>query len=439
MTTHSVLPRNVASKAAFENAMALDVAMGGSTNTVLHVLAAAHEAELDFSLNDIDAISRRVGCICKVAPNSDFHMEDVHRAGGIPAILGELNRAGLLNRDVHTVHSPSMDQWLGDWDIRSGEHHRAGNRAVLRRAGRSPYRRAVLDGQSLEAARHRRGREAASAISNTPTPRTVAWRSCGETCAEDGCVIKAAGIDEELFTFSGPARVVESQEEAVETILEGVIQPGDVLRGSLRGPGRRSRYAGDAVSHRLPEGRRLGKECALHHRRSFLRRHLRPLHRPRLTRGLRPAAPSASSRTATSSRSTSTTAGSTLAVSDDVLAERRAKMDASERPWLPVRSRPSRHHGTPHLRRLRQLRVDRRSPRAQPSLRGVTRCVPVRLRTVATSSPMGIAADQVDGSAKPVPVITPSTAGEPLFCWSSASENLSSDAAASSRCGWFPA
>ena len=116
----SVLPRNVASRHAFENAMALDVAMGGSTNTVLHILAAAHEADLGFTLADIDAVSRRVPCLSKVAPNSSYHMEDVHRAGGIPAILGELGRGGLLHRDVHAVHAASIEAWLGAWDIRGG-------------------------------------------------------------------------------------------------------------------------------------------------------------------------------------------------------------------------------------------------------------------------------------------------------------------------------
>jgi dihydroxy-acid dehydratase len=117
----SVLPKAIASREAFENAVALDVAMGGSTNTVLHLLAAAREADLDFGVADIDAISRRVPCLSKVAPNSQkYHMEDVHRAGGVPAILGELNRGGLLNRDVHAIHAPTLHEWLTDWDIRSG-------------------------------------------------------------------------------------------------------------------------------------------------------------------------------------------------------------------------------------------------------------------------------------------------------------------------------
>src|SRR5665648_704479 len=116
----SVLPRSIASRAAFENSMALDIAMGGSTNTVLHMLAAAHEAELDFTMTDIDALSRRVPCICKVAPSGSYLMEDVHRAGGIPAILGELHRAGLLREDVHAVHAPSLAAWLKEWDVRGG-------------------------------------------------------------------------------------------------------------------------------------------------------------------------------------------------------------------------------------------------------------------------------------------------------------------------------
>src|SRR4029079_7551959 len=115
----SALPRNIATREAFENAMALDVAMGGSTNTVLHILAAAQEGEIDFDLAAIDRTSRRVPCLSKVSPNSDYHMEDVHRAGGIPAILGELWRAGLLHEGVRTVHSPSLAEWLSDWDVRA--------------------------------------------------------------------------------------------------------------------------------------------------------------------------------------------------------------------------------------------------------------------------------------------------------------------------------
>ena len=138
----SALPRNIATRDAFENAMALDVAMGGSTNTVLHILAAAQEGEIDFDLAAIDAVSRRVPCLSKVAPNSDYHMEDVHRAGGIPAILGELWRGGLLNEDVHTVHSPSLEAWLGDVGRpgRRAVGDRLSSCSTPRRAGCAPPR-----------------------------------------------------------------------------------------------------------------------------------------------------------------------------------------------------------------------------------------------------------------------------------------------------------
>ena len=140
----SVLPRAVANRDAFENAMALDVAMGGSTNTILHLLAAAHEAGVNFGLKEIDELSRRVPCLCKVAPSSDYHVEDVHRAGGIPAILGELDRAGLLNRGVRTVHSASLREFLDAWDLGSASVLRRGGRAVPRRAGRRAHHPAVL-------------------------------------------------------------------------------------------------------------------------------------------------------------------------------------------------------------------------------------------------------------------------------------------------------
>ncbi len=177
----SALPRSIATRKAFENAMALDVAMGGSTNTVLHILAAAQEGEVDFDLAAIDAVSRRVPCVAKVAPNSDYHMEDVHRAGGIPAILGELRRAGLLHEDVHTVHSPS----LADVARRVGRPRfsafRGGRGAVPRRAGRGAHHRGVLHEQPVVGARHRRGRAAASATSSTRTRATAGWPCCAAT------------------------------------------------------------------------------------------------------------------------------------------------------------------------------------------------------------------------------------------------------------------
>ena len=151
----SVLPRSIASRDAFENAMALDVAMGGSTNTILHLLAAAHEAGVDFGLKEIDELSRRVPCLCKVAPSSSYHLEDVHRAGGIPSILGELDRAGLLNRGVRTVHSSSLDEFLDAMGPGFGVGQRRGRRAVPRRARRRPHHPAVLAVGALGHTRHR--------------------------------------------------------------------------------------------------------------------------------------------------------------------------------------------------------------------------------------------------------------------------------------------
>ncbi|MFD9737489.1 dihydroxy-acid dehydratase [Umezawaea sp. NPDC059074] len=335
----SALPRTIANRKAFENAMALDMAMGGSTNTVLHILAAAQEGEIDFTLQDIDDISRRVPCLSKVSPNSDYHMEDVHRAGGIPALLGELDRGGLLHRDVHSVHSPSLEQWLGEWDVR----------------GANPSERAV---ELFHAAPGGvRTTEAFSTSNRWSSLDTDAAKGCIHdvehaftkdgglavlrgNLAERGAVIKAAGIDEELWHFEGPARVVESQEEAVSVILKKEIQAGDVLvvryEGPAGGPGMQEMLHPTAFL----KGSGLGKKCALITDGRFSGGssglsigHVSPeaagggaiglvrngdrilidVHERRLE----------------------------LLVDEDVLAERRAKMDASERPWQPVdRVRP---------------------------------------------------------------------------------------------------
>ncbi|CAM5701724.1 Dihydroxy-acid dehydratase [Streptomyces fumanus] len=181
----TVLPRSIATVAAFENAMALDIAMGGSTNTILHLLAAAQEAEVPFGLTEIDALSRRVPCLAKVAPNvaknRTYYMEDVHRAGGIPALLGELHRAGLLNEDVHSVHSPSLADWLKTWDIRGGSPSPEAVELSARRARLRPLRRGVLPVRALgHPGRGRRGRLHPLPPS-TPTPRTAASRCCAAT------------------------------------------------------------------------------------------------------------------------------------------------------------------------------------------------------------------------------------------------------------------
>ena len=259
----SVLPRSIATKSAFENAMSLDVAMGGSTNTVLHILAVAHEARVDFTLDDIDAISRRVPCLCKVAPNSTtYHIEHVHRAGGIPALLGELDRAGLLNRDVHAVHSDSLDQWLGQWDIRSGTASAEAERRYLAAPGGVRTTRAFSTANLFESLE-------TDAVGGCIRSVEHAYTKDGGLAvlkgniAEDGAVIKSAGIDEELFHFVGRAFVVESQEEAVESILAKRVQPGDVVviqyEGPKGGPGMQEMLYPTSYL----KGLGLGKECAL--------------------------------------------------------------------------------------------------------------------------------------------------------------------------------
>lgn len=259
---YSVLPRSVASRAAFENAMALDIAMGGSTNTILHLLAAAQEAEIDFDMRDIDAISRKVPCLSKVAPNGKYYMEDVHRAGGIPAILGELYRGGLLNEDVTTVHSTSMEQWFKDWDIRGGS---ATETAVeLFHAAPGCVRSATAFSQS-----ERWDTLDTDAANGCIRSIEHAYSTEGGLAvlygnlAEDGCVVKTAGVDESIWTFSGPAVVLESQEDAVDAILTKRIKEGDVVviryEGPKGGPGMQEMLYPTSFL----KGRGLGKACAL--------------------------------------------------------------------------------------------------------------------------------------------------------------------------------
>ncbi|HEX8754276.1 MAG TPA: dihydroxy-acid dehydratase [Solirubrobacterales bacterium] len=258
----SVLPRSVATREAFENAMTLDIAMGGSTNTVLHLLAAAREAGVEFTMRDIDELSRRVPCICKVAPNGSYLMEDVHRAGGIPAILGELRRGGLLNEGVGTVHASSMDEWLGTWDVR-GE--RPAEIAVdLFHAAPGCRRSASAFSQSERW-------ESLDLDAAEGCVRDVAHAYSADgglailygNLAERGCVVKTAGVDESILRFRGPAVVVESQEEAVELILGDGVKPGDVVviryEGPKGGPGMQEMLYPTSYL----KGRGLGKECAL--------------------------------------------------------------------------------------------------------------------------------------------------------------------------------
>ena len=259
----SVLPRSVATKAAFENAMAMDVAMGGSTNTVLHLLAAAHEAEVDFTLDDIDRISRAVPCVCKVAPNThEYYIEDVHRAGGIPALLGELNRGGILNQDVHAIHSPSLESWLNDWDVRSGETTEVAKELFLAAPGGVRTTRAFSTANKYV---EHDVDSVAGAIRDTKHAYTADGGLCVlyGNIAEDGAIVKSAGVPEHQFRFSGPAKVAESQEEAVEMILGGQIEEGDVVVVRYEGPKGGPGFQEMLYPTSYLKGIGLGPKCAL--------------------------------------------------------------------------------------------------------------------------------------------------------------------------------
>jgi len=259
----SVLPKAIATREAFANAMRVDIAMGGSTNTVLHLLAAAHEAGVDFDSDDIDALSRITPCICKVAPNTtNYYMEDVHRAGGIAAIIGELDRGGLLDRNVHAVHSPSLDAWLANWDLRGGSalpeaielFHAAPGGVRTTEAFSSTARWDELDTDSE-----------AGCIRDVAHPYTVdgGLAILKGNLAVDGAIVKTAGVPESVWTFRGPAVVTESQEEAVEAILSKRVQPGDVVivryEGPKGGPGMQEMLYPTSYI----KGLGLGQKCAL--------------------------------------------------------------------------------------------------------------------------------------------------------------------------------
>jgi dihydroxy-acid dehydratase len=258
----SVLPRSIASFKAFENAMALDIAMGGSTNTILHLLAAAQEAGVDFGVTDIDRLSRKVPQLCKVAPSTQkYHMEDVHRAGGVLAILGELDRAGLLHRDLPTVHSVSMSAALEHWDVcRTKDEsvhtfYRAAPGNVPTQQAFSQEKRwpeLDLDRKNgcIRSLEHAYSKEGGLAV-------------LFGNLAVDGCVVKTAGVDESILKFSGPARIFESQDAAVTGILNDQIKAGDVViiryEGPRGGPGMQEMLY--PTSYIKSKG--LGKACAL--------------------------------------------------------------------------------------------------------------------------------------------------------------------------------
>ena len=258
----SVLPRSIATKAAFENAMSLDIAMGGSTNTVLHLLAVAHEAGVDFTMQDIDRLSRRVPVLCKVAPNSHYHIQDVNRAGGIFAILGELDRAGLLDTSVHRIDGHTLGEAVAACDILSP----TASDTALRRALSAPaghYSRELGSQQTyyeepdtdrtagcIRDAEHAYFRDGGLAVLTG-------------NIARSGCVVKTAGVDEKLFVFRGPARVYESQEQAMNGILADEVQPGEVVviryEGPKGGPGMQEMLYPTSYL----KSKKLDKACAL--------------------------------------------------------------------------------------------------------------------------------------------------------------------------------
>ncbi len=259
---HDVLPRSIANFEAFENAMSLDIAMGGSTNTILHLLAAAQEGEVDFTMKDIDRLSRRVPNLCKVAPaKPDVHVEDVHRAGGVIAILGELDRAGLINRSAKTVHAASMEEAIALWDIRLTEDQK--RKDFFRAApGGIPTQVAFSQSKrykSLDLDREKGCiRELKHAFS-----QDGGLAALYGNLAEDGCIVKTAGVDESILKFSGRARVFESQESAVDGILGNRIHPGDIVviryEGPKGGPGMQEMLYPTTYL----KSKNLGKECAL--------------------------------------------------------------------------------------------------------------------------------------------------------------------------------
>ncbi len=258
----TVLPRSIATKAAFENAMALDIAMGGSTNTVLHILAAAHEGGVDFTMEDIDKLSRKVPVLSKVAPaKSDVHMEDVHRAGGIFAILGQLDNAGLINRSEPTVHAATMGDALDKWDI-----SRTNSESVRQFYMAAPggVRTTQAFSQSnrwaeLDLDRH----HGVIRSAENPFSKDGGLAVLKGNIAIDGCIVKTAGVDESILKFTGPARVFESQDDTVKAILSNEIKEGDVLviryEGPRGGPGMQEMLY--PTSYLKSKG--LGKACAL--------------------------------------------------------------------------------------------------------------------------------------------------------------------------------
>jgi dihydroxy-acid dehydratase len=259
----TALPRGIATFQAFENAMSLDVAMGGSTNTVLHLMAIAREAQVDFTMADIDRLSRKVPCLCKVAPaTGKYHVEDVHRAGGIFGILGELDRAGLIHRDAPTVHAATLGEALDTWDVMHRAHSLDIYEFFKAAPGNIPTQAAFSQNARYpELDLDRAGgciRDLAHAYSTDGGLAVLRGN-----LAEDGCIVKTAGVDESIWTFTGAARVFESQDAAVQGILGNEVKPGEIVliryEGPKGGPGMQEMLYPTSYL----KSRRLGKVCAL--------------------------------------------------------------------------------------------------------------------------------------------------------------------------------
>lgn len=335
---YSVLPRAIANFKAFENAMTLDISMGGSTNTILHLLAAAQEAELDFTMADIDRLSRVVPQLCKVAPSTPlYHMEDVHRAGGVMAILGELNRAGNLHTDVSTVHSNTMQDALDKWDITVTDDEDV-KRFFLAGPGGIPTQTAFSQSTRWDSLDDDRENGCIRSLEHAFSTEGGLAILVGNI-AEDGCVVKTAGVDDSFLVFEGPAYVCESQDEAVAALLEDKVKAGDVVIVRYEGP-----RGGPGMQEMLYpttyiKSKGLGKACAL------------------LTDGRFSGGTSGLS---IGHASPEAAAGGAIGLveqgdiikinipqrsinvdlSPERLAERRAAMDARDKAWQPVEARP---------------------------------------------------------------------------------------------------
>ena len=256
-----VLPRNIANKESFENAMTLDIAMGGSTNTVLHILAAAKEGGIDFNINDIDRLSRRVPNLCKVAPSSQYHLEDVHRAGGVMAILGELEKSKLLNSETKTVHSPSLKEAIDKWDI-NRKPSKEIEEFYSAAPGMIPTTEPFSQNKRYDELDTNRETGCVRDLDNAYSLDGGLAVLRGNI-AEEGCIVKTAGVDQNNLIFSGPAKIFEGQDEAVDAILNNEVKAGDVVliryEGPKGGPGMQEMLY--PTSYLKSKG--LGKKCAL--------------------------------------------------------------------------------------------------------------------------------------------------------------------------------